>query len=575
MNNIVRAWAFMTQFKMKKKAQFTVRGIFFISILLIILITLPPAQAIFMNNSQYYREVALNKKGITYDLSILDRYNETDGSVFILTIEASDNGPFLGAPGIITEEVNGPEPGIEPEPGGDIPFSLFWDPGTYYIYRSHYEEDLAVIVFETLNPFVNDEKILAVNLVIPTEVEFLVEEWGKMSLELNQSIEDHEAIDNYLVANGYNKSNESGRIDENQTFLVYGKDDNIINIISFTGNISQNDSSLDPDNGPLRVPPPTMIIIEGPINEYNESADAILLGILGLMNLSAKELDNADRATFDTTTEIIIPISSFEPAELNWSNALKTELHWLRNESVIMNLTDDDINKISVILKNYTFLGSPIVNSGEDWAPDPREFGPFDAKEVRVDWLPKDSPGLPGRQDEPKPYNYTLISVISVIILGVILSSFGYSRLKRRSILDNLNRKNIFELVKGNQGIHFKKILRELDFKPGALSYHLNVLEKEEYIKSIQDGNLRRFYLFGTKSDLKIALTSIQLRILSIVDERPGITQSGISKSIGTNRMLVNYHIKILIDAGILSLERSGRESHCFTTDNAEYYLAG
>jgi predicted transcriptional regulator len=107
------------------------------------------------------------------------------------------------------------------------------------------------------------------------------------------------------------------------------------------------------------------------------------------------------------------------------------------------------------------------------------------------------------------------------------------------------------------------------------MSYHLNVLEKGEFIKSIQDGNYRRFYLFGTKSDLKIALTTIQLRILSIVNERPGISQVKISESIGKNRMLVNYHIKILIDAGVLALEKSGRESHCFTTETTALYLPG
>ena len=79
--------------------------------------------------------------------------------------------------------------------------------------------------------------------------------------------------------------------------------------------------------------------------------------------------------------------------------------------------------------------------------------------------------------------------------------------------------------------------------------------------------------MFGTKSDLKIALTSIQLRILSVVDERPGISQSSISKTIGKNRMLVNYHIKILSDAGIVLIEKSGRESACYTGSNAENYL--
>ena len=63
---IVRACTNMTQFKLRNKARFTVRGIFFISILLIILMTITPAQAIFMSGTQYFRQVTLNKDGITY-----------------------------------------------------------------------------------------------------------------------------------------------------------------------------------------------------------------------------------------------------------------------------------------------------------------------------------------------------------------------------------------------------------------------------------------------------------------------------------------------------------------------------
>ena len=181
---------------------------------------------------------------------------------------------------------------------------------------------------------------------------------------------------------------------------------------------------------------------------------------------------------------------------------------------------------------------------------------------------------IPSRHPTPTdemPYSV----ILAVIIVLFALGTFSYSRLKRRSLLDNLNRKNIFEHIKSNPGIHFKKLLRELNFQPGAMSYHLNVLEKGEFIKSIQDGNYRRFYLYGAKSDLRIVLTTVQLRILSVVDERPGISQSKISRTIGSNRMLVNYHIKILMDAGILSLEKSGRESQCYTTNAAAYYLTG
>ena len=40
------------------------------------------------------------------------------------------------------------------------------------------------------------------------------------------------------------------------------------------------------------------------------------------------------------------------------------------------------------------------------------------------------------------------------------------------------------------------------------------------------------------------------------------------------NRMLVNYHIKILDDADLISMEKEGRRSMVYTTGNAETYLS-
>jgi predicted transcriptional regulator len=52
----------------------------------------------------------------------------------------------------------------------------------------------------------------------------------------------------------------------------------------------------------------------------------------------------------------------------------------------------------------------------------------------------------------------------------------------------------------------------------------------------------------------------------AIVKQDPGITQSGISEKMGKNKMVINYHIKILKDVGLLAVERNGRETNCFPT---------
>lgn len=280
---------------------------------------------------------------------------------------------------------------------------------------------------------------------------------------------------------------------------------------------------------------------------------------------------------------ILAPTVDIDPAILDWTQAMQMELGWLVDQSIITGLTETDLQEIgSGVGSWYAGWDYRIVYENGDWLPYNETQSPFEVfhgiYQLDEDTLPETVPYPILGGDVPEPdvtedEDYSTLVYAGALIVIVLLGAFSYSRLKRRSVLDNLNRKNIFEQIKTNPGVHFNQLLRDLDMQPGSMSYHLNVLEKKEYVKSIQDGNYRRFFLYGASTDLKIALTSIQLRILSIVDERPGITQTKISKSIGKNRMLVNYHIKILRDAGILNIERSGRETLCYTTSAAMVYL--
>jgi DNA-binding transcriptional ArsR family regulator len=283
---------------------------------------------------------------------------------------------------------------------------------------------------------------------------------------------------------------------------------------------------------------------------------------------------------------MLVPTVDLDPVTLNWNEAMYTELTWLISESIITGLSEDDLSDIrSEVGAWYAGWDFRIVYQNGDWISYNETLSPLEAflgvYQLDLNSLPDSVPTPIVGSDEPIPdveeaedEDYEFLIFAGALIAIVLLGAFSYSRIKRRSVLDNLNRKNIFEYIKSHPGIHFNELLRELDMQPGSMSYHLNVLEKKEFVKSIQDGNYRRFFMYGAKTDFKIALTSIQLRIISIVDKKPGISQVKISKTIGKNRMLVNYHIKILRDAGILNIERSGRETLCYTTSAAMVYLA-
>lgn len=176
-----------------------------------------------------------------------------------------------------------------------------------------------------------------------------------------------------------------------------------------------------------------------------------------------------------------------------------------------------------------------------------------------------------GKGDEaalsPLPF-YLCYQAGLVVTIALVVSLVMYSKIKRDNLLNNAIRKRILDHIKENPGKHYRAILADLDLSMGVLSYHLNKLEKAEYIKSRQDGMFRRFYITGPKTEMRFFLSEIQEKILNEIKENRGISQSNIARKIGVSRVVVNYHIHILDQAGFIFVESHGRESACYPRGN-------
>lgn len=170
-------------------------------------------------------------------------------------------------------------------------------------------------------------------------------------------------------------------------------------------------------------------------------------------------------------------------------------------------------------------------------------------------------PGIVPPPDEPTP-PYLLYGAVMAIV--VIASMVMYSKIKRDNLLKHAVRRRIHEYVKENPGAHYRAILDDLDLSMGVLTYHLNRLEKGEYLRSRQDGMYRRFFVTGRKTEVRFFLSDIQESILATIRSNQGISQSKIAESIGVTRKVVNYHVRILDQAGLIYMEDRGRETACF-----------
>ncbi len=163
---------------------------------------------------------------------------------------------------------------------------------------------------------------------------------------------------------------------------------------------------------------------------------------------------------------------------------------------------------------------------------------------------------------------------MAIIVVVILLLIAVFNKIEKKKVFDNILRKVIFQTIKEKPGIHFREIMRERALKPGVLAYHLNILEKMEFIKSTQKGIYRCFYLTNIKSDFKIVLSTMQQNVLLTIKENPGITLTELSSSIGRNKVLLNYHAGRLEDAGMIVKEKKGKFVYYSVTPLAAYYVS-
>jgi DNA-binding MarR family transcriptional regulator len=148
-----------------------------------------------------------------------------------------------------------------------------------------------------------------------------------------------------------------------------------------------------------------------------------------------------------------------------------------------------------------------------------------------------------------------------------------YTRIQKEDVLDQFVRGQIYGFIKTNPGVHYNQILRKVGVKNGTLSYHLGVLEKTELIQSRREGlKYRAFYPTGMnfpKAE-RFRLTDLQIQIIGSIRSRPGMSQKEIAQSLGQKPQTINYNIKVLGQAGLISVVKAGRKTTCFPVSNVD-----
>ena len=249
---------------------------------------------------------------------------------------------------------------------------------------------------------------------------------------------------------------------------------------------------------------------------------------------------------------------------------------------VILKVGDGNINNTtSLIIKvgevEYLNKTKDSDNDGfTDEFEEQKGTNPFDSE---------DHPKIKGKEKTSIPKMKTII-VTSAVGLGVILTLFVvgteigkfkifsllllplYFKLTRSDIEKRLNGDKftvgrIYGFIETNPGATFTRIKKELKFSNSTAAYHLDRLEKLEFIISKRVGKSKFFYALGTKP-------KNAERIKKLIIYNPGITQKEIIKITRIKQQTVSKNIIQLLDDGKIRMEKRQRNKQYYFIEDSD-----
>ncbi|MFX1394174.1 MAG: winged helix-turn-helix transcriptional regulator [Promethearchaeota archaeon] len=131
------------------------------------------------------------------------------------------------------------------------------------------------------------------------------------------------------------------------------------------------------------------------------------------------------------------------------------------------------------------------------------------------------------------------------------------SKLLRNNVLINQNRKEIYDFIINNPGIHFNKLCKKLNLSTAVINWHLNILLKFNFIFKEKIENFDAY--FDSKINLeftKILHFISRERYRKILEFFEGnnkaISKSRLSKQLGIHRNTITKYVEKLCEIGIL-----------------------
>lgn len=142
-----------------------------------------------------------------------------------------------------------------------------------------------------------------------------------------------------------------------------------------------------------------------------------------------------------------------------------------------------------------------------------------------------------------------------------------YTRLAPSRMLDNKVRAAVYDHVRAHPGAHPSAIAEALDLGWGTIVYHLAKLEETRLVTSRSAHNRKCYFAITADldGDARTAIAAMGTdktrSIVETVRATPGISQKELSEKLGMSQALASWHVKRLVQSGVLVTEKSGRSN--------------
>ena len=173
-------------------------------------------------------------------------------------------------------------------------------------------------------------------------------------------------------------------------------------------------------------------------------------------------------------------------------------------------------------------------------------------------------PAAAGLADGPSWWNVVGSSVDRLFRKFFFLTGSVGEKIRRKNVLRNGKRREIYYFIVNNPFSHFRRITRMVGVGPNEGSWHLRILEKMNLIKSEYVGRYLTYHannadFIGTDGSRPTTLIQNRnaTKILEYLLRNPGTSITHVTEALMMNRNTVSYHIKRLQTSGLIEREET------------------